>query len=456
MLSTESGADVASSLLTRYDRDARAWSFPMLGEFWDAVRLAHELGRRGDGVRIAVVDTGFDVSIPALAEHRVIGANDGPTVHGTCVALLVLAVAPGATLELYPVATATGLDEALVRRAVEAAAASGADVVNLSLGEPTPTPKLLRVADAPQVAQAAQQAERTDDIYEFAEFLRTAPGWRALFEIPDSPLVRAAQAAARSSLVIAAAGNAKGHLFTPAIAPDVLSVSFARSTRSDAGPMETAEYRSPSFSQSEFVDFGIGQPGNVIGTSFASPLLSGFAALMPSPRELFAYRRVQELVGIADQLLPGLPQGAWDDHRHGTVDRLYMDAVKAGPHSHFNPEEQRPCPECAVFGANAYVNLGLLRLTGGDLDAAFWMLTGAWAFAPSNPYAAANLALVFGRRADECVEAGNVPRATEFLTGAIQASTRACELRPDYPPYRRRLEEFSNAVSDPAHWRLAP
>ena len=50
------GVDPARLVLARYDRDADRFNGPRLGAFWESVALAHEMGRLGQGRRIAVID----------------------------------------------------------------------------------------------------------------------------------------------------------------------------------------------------------------------------------------------------------------------------------------------------------------------------------------------------------------------------------------------------------------
>jgi subtilisin family serine protease len=112
----------------------------------------------GVGVKIAVIDTGIDLDHPALADKIGQGydlVDDDPTPedmpnyidedgdgwfdeaagHGTHVAGIVSAVAPGATLLPYRVLNSDGFGTAFdVTHAVRMAIDDGAQVINLSLG----------------------------------------------------------------------------------------------------------------------------------------------------------------------------------------------------------------------------------------------------------------------------------------------------------------------------------
>lgn len=127
--------------------DAR--SMPQIG-----APQAWESGHTGEGVTVGVVDTGVDVTHPDLDDGVVVARRDftgsgaGDEVgHGTHVASIVAGsgeasdganrgVAPDADLISAKVLTPDGGDLSWVIDGMEWAAAQGADVLNLSLGEP--------------------------------------------------------------------------------------------------------------------------------------------------------------------------------------------------------------------------------------------------------------------------------------------------------------------------------
>jgi subtilisin family serine protease len=105
-------------------------------------------GDRGDGVTVAVIDSGIDPDHPALDGLDVTGTNvvtgGAPTVgdHGTAVTSLIAGqpggrvpgVAPGVTVLAYDVFDgAAEFDRSDLARAIVQAVDDGADVINLSL-----------------------------------------------------------------------------------------------------------------------------------------------------------------------------------------------------------------------------------------------------------------------------------------------------------------------------------
>jgi hypothetical protein len=284
--------------------------------------------------------------------------------------------------------------------------------------------------------------------------------WRDLVQTqPQSIFAAPIAALARSGrTVVAATGNARGYVYDPAFRENVFSVSFFRVERAFESLMEEARSEAPTYSQSEFSDFGIIQPAGVLGSSFATPLISGFAALMESREDLRGYANLSVLEGYAEQLMVRLEKDShnWSDRHDGIVDKLFLKAVRASPHSHFDQGTLSPCPECALFAAGAFINYGLFKLNWGDLDGAEFLLNSAEAFAPANPHAAANLGMVYAVRAQRAQKDGNSEEVSRLLKIAARLQQKASELRPEFEPYQQRVKEFMLGAQHPLEWEMAP
>jgi len=94
-----------------------------------------ELGFQGEGVKVAVIDDGFDLNNPEIRDNIVdwrsftrSGNIAQTTRHGTGVAEIVIDVAPKASLLLYNVDTPLEL-----RMAVDHAIRAGAQILSISL-----------------------------------------------------------------------------------------------------------------------------------------------------------------------------------------------------------------------------------------------------------------------------------------------------------------------------------
>ncbi|WP_129788207.1 S8 family serine peptidase [Promicromonospora panici] len=148
------GVAIAKVWLDRRVEPQDADSMPQIGapQAWDA-------GHTGEGVTVGVVDTGVDETHPDLDDGVVAAARDftgsggspdstmDDVGHGTHVASIVAGsgeasdgvnrgVAPGARLLDAKVLTPDGGDTSWVIDGMEWAAEQGADILNLSLGEP--------------------------------------------------------------------------------------------------------------------------------------------------------------------------------------------------------------------------------------------------------------------------------------------------------------------------------
>lgn len=432
----EGGESAAARVLRAYDRGSETWALPKDGEFWDSVALAHQLGRRGQGRRIAVVDGAFDMQVPALARQQLayrplVGE---PSDHGTAVALLVHEVAPEAELTLYAVTIGGEIDSNLLEKALDEVAAANFDVVNLSFGQPHDWEEVNPADPIPEVGAGL---EATFFDY-WSSFVGHARG-RVRVETQHLPLCRVARRMTeRGTAVVAAIGNESGTVYSPAIDDSVIACGFQTVRRDILEGGEIAWGDLPTYDQTLLnADVLLLQHPDVLGSSFSSPLIAGFATLMADRAELPAFLDSSRLAGLASAIEPTLGS-AWDPNSHGAVDRTYHEALLAAPHRHLPEPHGGPCPECAFFARPAYVDWGLFKLKAGDSRGAELVLRVVRAFAPFDVYAAANLGVLLLESAKETETATDLGRR---LAESKYHLEFAVSRRPGHEPYARRLQE---------------
>ena len=243
-------------------------------------------GARGLGVRIAILDTGFETELPAFANATIGAATDflhgdtvvanepidspGQSAHGTLVWSLLAADVPGTIVgiargatyllaKVEDVASETRLDEDRWTAAVEWADANGADIISSSINYLT-----------------------FDDGFSY--------GPQDLNGDIAVTTVVADSAVARGIAVVAAAGNlgsAYRTLMTPADGDSVITVGAEDSL----GALAAFSSRGPTADgrlKPDLVGPGVavlalgpsGDPERVAGTSFATPYVAGGIALM--------------------------------------------------------------------------------------------------------------------------------------------------------------------------------
>lgn len=436
----DGGDSAASRVLRAYDRSSGQWALPKEGEFWSAVEMAHRLGRRGQGRRIAIIDGSFDASIPALTRQRFAHRPSASEAsdHGSAVALLVHEVAPDAELLLYPVANGGSLDPNLVAEAMHALGRTDLDVVNLSLGEAHDWNEI----HSPDQRPASHVPAESSFYAHLHDFAVRSQG-RLPVSTEHLPLCRLARGiTARGTTVVASIGNEFGKVYSPAIDESVVACGFqiVRRAITEQGE-EIAWGDSPSFDQSHLnADLMIIQPAGVLGSSFAAPLVAGFVALMSDRAELPAFLQSARLASIASAAAPTLPMGDWDSDAHGVVASIYSEAIRTVPHRHRPVPDSDECPECALLARPAYVDWGLMRLKAGDLLGADIVLRHVRSFAPFDVHGAANLGVVLLELAKSPQSRTEVVR---LLAEARQHLEFAVRARPEQREYAKRLHEVS-------------
>jgi len=240
------------------------WAWEMIG-----TQYAHQMDEYGDDVLVAVIDTGIDYNHPDLEDkmwedtgYDFVNDNEDPMDedgHGTHVAGIVASVAPRTELMALKVMEERGGDWIDLRRAIDYAKDNGADIITMSLG-------VERGRLRPPVERSINDAYN------------------------------------EGILLTAAAGNQDNDdEYYPAAYDSVIGVSAVNSTK------EKAHY-------SNYGDWiGIAAPGgdtekqvfstlldesygNKIGTSMATPFVTGAAALRMSTSPEESNEEVREVL----------------------------------------------------------------------------------------------------------------------------------------------------------------
>ncbi|WP_280711281.1 S8 family serine peptidase [Bradyrhizobium sp. BR13661] len=333
--------------------------------------------------------------------------------HGTAVALLVRTVAPEAALDLYAIGSADGPDRHAIGAALRKVAASEATVLCMSLGVPVSLANVeLNMLDPSLLAVAARP--------------RQCP-------IPSGCLCEAITALGDRA-VFAAVGNDAGSLFCPAMSQAVYAIGFQLERRiADPERGESAWATEPSgYGQSAaVVDYTLMQPEGVLGSSFATPLVAGAAALQNDPAAIESMQQACHLGAVADNLLADYRSKVADPVELAQALELYNKALLTFPHQADLQAGAHWCIGCALYGGTLFVNAGLAHLEAKDFASAERLLRIARQITPRSADAAANLATCLMLRAETIPdEAG-----ASLLREAVAAFDQAIALRPNYRGY---------------------
>lgn len=421
----------AEALLKGYDPATDTWNIPREGDFWEAVQHAHAIGWRGNGRRVAIIDSGCDLTIPRLkrrvgkVQNLVPAPAEGPNHrHGTAVAMLISEVAPEATLDIYNVVAEDGsVDEAATIAAIAEAAASDATVINLSLGKPKPWLPTGNAAvpppDDPQERKRAEISEKD----------------------PCALCSASAQAVDAGKLVLAAVGNDLLQAYCPARDHHVVAVGFQHRVRETPVPDKEIFSLRPVLEQSIHSDIMLLGPAGALGSSFACPLYAGAAALGLSEDELWKFiasyaARVfpMRAHAVADTADGGLEK-AMPEIRE-VIDQGYWRTFSLLPHAHCDLHSQhfpnaprsdpKDCPFCGLFAQMQYVNFGYWLFGTGRPRDAIDVLQAARALCPWD--------------ARPVAIQGSAHHAIGENDKAIALYKLAVKMRPGHQPYMHVLE----------------
>jgi tetratricopeptide (TPR) repeat protein len=426
-LEAETGA---TTVVDAYDAVAGTFHFASEGRLWHALERAHLLGATGRGCTVAIIDTMCDPSIPVLRAKLRHTPEQPPHPHGTAVALLISYIAPDCSLDIYPILDDAGQpDMELARQGVVQATMSDAAILNLSLGMP----------------RDFQRPNSSDVVADLVAALNNPHRWmnEVSPDVPDCILCPAVErAVAAGKLVFAAAGNDADSIFCPARVEGVTAIGFQHVSRALAsipggGTTEISDAigvgrQSPTF------DIAIDEITGVLGTSFASPLYAGIAALGLTQAELSAYLASTRMGTFAHTLKAELGQASSDPDLIDSACGAYEQALQRLPHVHsqvgarFRPDlpmsDPATCWSCGFFAEDKYVNAGLFYAATGRYGEAADLLSTARILMPWSWDAAAGLGALCNR--------------LNRLDDAISFYEIALQLRPGNAQYQAMIEQI--------------
>jgi hypothetical protein len=383
------------------------------GNFWSSVDIAHEGGQFGQGKKIAVLDSGFDLSQLLLQNASVNSSThsriDPAAAHGTAVAMILATVAPQAELVLKDVGRGGPPSFEFAAESLDEAKREDVDVICMSFGN-----KLPRYRLEPGDLEISSLFESGGDPWTLRSILREyilAGGFKGHMRggcpgggVICDALSRLSQG---KSLVVAAAGNDVDLVSCPAVHESVLAVaSHLYSSRlvDEDRILESTDIE--SLSQSLFADLTIDKVPGFDGTSFAAPLVAGFSALLENPKEMREGALTYQATQVAKQrhanlCFPPVATNTREEPFIG-VASLYEEVISHfhPAHRHQHPAVLEPCAYCSLLHHDFWQMFGLLIYGAGDFESARLVLERGAQLAPRAAGLISNLAATLHRSAD--------------------------------------------------------
>lgn len=289
---------------------------------------------RGDGVIIAIVDTGVNYNHPALAPNIYVNENEIPSngidddkngyiddyigydfvnqdpypydddSHGTHVAGLAASsqfgLAPNAKILVIKALSSNGGDAGTISAAILYAVDRGAKIVNLSLGGATPQPH-------PALVSAAAYAEKKGVLI-VAAAGNGDPETGLGFNIDDQPVY---PASLKNSNLVAVAAFYDGDALSAYSNFGPKSVHVVAPGGSDMASMYSTAFENPRG------ELYLGKSG----TSMAAPVVAGIAAQVWSRTPRLSVQEVKSILMTSGPLVPEL--------KAMTVSGRHIDAFSA-------------------------------------------------------------------------------------------------------------------------------
>lgn len=450
VLCTEAST-VAEFLSRNFDPVSETFIFNRESGLWDAVEAAHAAGRCGDGQTVAVLDSGFDLSVHRLSRVCTPGAGalENRRGHGTVVALLINEIAPKAALTLFDVKPGNGIRPTVVAKALREAFRLQVDVVNLSLGIDSDAaapsrvgPSLSVLADftaSTAVLQGELRSAATHSpFFDDGGCSRPCAICDAMDLMPDSPIT-----------LIAAAGN-EDKTFCPGSHDRCLSTGFQTEQIFVTGKRSGIFYNLPGQDQSLGSDLTLTEPPGFGATSFASPLFAGLVAISGPNADaerlldsvyMVTYLYWRHTAYLSGWLDPQQDRSLTVMQAQG-VKQLYDWVFEQIPTAHQHSRTSLPCALCGVAMLTFYTNVVPACLAAEDFSAALRWSDIALAVNPLAPSLLQNKAAALRYQA----LAGQATEPAANFAEAIALYEAAAARRPSDSEYQLFCESMIAAI----------